>query len=77
VAALEFPIYMKRGFDTQEGSCLWGGRLSQLLCLEMKKMKSQFNNKLWVCEEPFLRKMATTCPSSISEEESGFCGRRI
>lgn len=41
MAALEFPIYMKRSFDTQEGSCHLGERLSQLLCLEMKKMKSQ------------------------------------
>lgn len=46
MAALEFSIYMKRAFDSQEGSCHVGERLSQLLCLEMKKMKSQLNNEL-------------------------------
>lgn len=44
---------MKRAFDSQEGSCHVGERLRQLLCLEMKKMKSQLNNELWVHEGPF------------------------
>lgn len=34
---LKFSIYMKRVFDTQEGSCHLGERLSQLLCLVMEE----------------------------------------
>lgn len=44
---------MKRVFDTQEGICHLGERLSQLFCLEMKKMESELNNRLQVYEGLF------------------------
>lgn len=50
---LEFSICMKRVFDTQEGICHLGERLSQLFGLEMKKMKSQLNNRLRVYQGLF------------------------
>lgn len=40
MGTLEFSIYTKSVFDTQEGICHLGERLSQLFCLEMKKMES-------------------------------------
>lgn len=45
MGTLEFSIYTKSVFDTQEGICHLGERLSQLFCLEMKKMESQLNNR--------------------------------
>lgn len=53
MGTLKFSIYMKRVFDTQAGSCHLGGRLCQLFCLQMEKMKSQLNNRLQVYEGLF------------------------
>lgn len=53
MGTLEFSICMKRVFDTQEGMCHLGERLSQLFGLEMKKMKSQLNNRLQVYQRLF------------------------
>lgn len=53
MGALEFSIYTKRVFNTQEGICHLGERLSQLFCLEMKKMERQLNNRLQVYEKQF------------------------
>ena len=53
MGTLEFSIYAKRVFDTQEGVCHLGKRLSQLFCLEMKKMERQLNNRLWGNAELF------------------------
>lgn len=69
----EFSIYVRRMFDTQEGVCHLGKRLSQLFCLEMKKMKSQLNNRLRVYEGLFWEDSDHLSNLSKAEKESGFC----
>lgn len=69
MGTLEFSIYTKRAFDTQEGGCHLGERLSQLFCLRMEKMKNQLNNRLRVEEGAALGKMATACPSFLKEKK--------
>lgn len=53
MGTLEFSIYTKRVFDTQESICHLGERLSQLFCLEMKKMERWLNHRLRLYGELF------------------------
>lgn len=73
MGTLEFSIYVKRVFGTQEGICHLGERLSQLFCLEMKKMKSQLNKRLQVSQGLFWEDGDHLSILSKAKEESGFC----
>lgn len=64
-------------FDTQEGVRHWGERLSQLFCLEMKKMESQLNNRLQVYKGLFWEDGDRLSVLFITEEELGFCWGKI
>lgn len=78
MGTLEFSINTKRVFDTQEGICHRGERLSQLFCLEMKKMESQLNNRLQVYKGLFWEDGDHLSVLSTAEEESSFCwGKKI
>lgn len=63
MGTLEFSIYTKSVFDTQEGICHLGERLSQLFCLEMKKMESSLITGFRPGRGS-AGEMVTTCPSS-------------
>lgn len=78
MGTLEFSSSTKRVFDSQEGICHWGERLSQLFCLEMKKMESQRNNRLQVYKGLLWEDGDHLSVVSTAEEESGFCwGKKI
>lgn len=59
-------LILKRAF------VIWGKRLSQLFCLEMKKMKSQLNNRLQVYEGLFWEDSDHLSNLSKAEKESAF-----